>query len=161
MILAVMFLGAAVHRTGNGGADRRCVAGTAAGVLVCAVASAYRGGDGGRFTRQGWILAFLLAVFTFGAGLAARHLRVPRPLTAPGTISYLVYLVHPVLPAAADGTVGRWRHDAPALEAAFLAVLLPLCALTHRYVEVPGQAWGRRLARRVQPGSRRGGQPMW
>ncbi|MFH0173495.1 acyltransferase family protein [Streptomyces cacaoi] len=162
-ILAVMFLGTAVHRAENGGGGRRwrCVAGTAAVVLACAVGSAYRHGDGAHFTRRGWIVAFLMAALTFGAGLAARHRRVPRPLTALGTISYSVYLVHPVLLAVTDGTIGRWRHDVPALEAAFLAVLLPLCALTYRYVEVPGQAWGRRLARRVQPGSRGGGQPMW
>ncbi|MGW0925552.1 acyltransferase family protein [Streptomyces sp. NPDC002755] len=161
VILAVMFLGTAVQRAENDGSGRRRVAGAAAVVVVCAVGSAYLYGDGTHSTRRGWILAFLMAALTFGAGLAARHRRVPRPLTALGTISYSVYLVHPVLLTVTDGTVGRWRHDVPALEAAFLAVLLPLCALTHRYVEVPGQAWGRRLARRVQPGSRGGGQPMW
>ncbi|KQX65012.1 MULTISPECIES: acyltransferase [unclassified Streptomyces] len=161
VILAVMFLGTAVHRAANGGGGRWRVAGTTAVVLVCAVGSAYGHGDGAHFTRRGWILAFLMAALTFGAGLAARHRRVPRSLTGLGAISYSVYLVHPVLLTVTDGTVGRWRQDAPALEAAFLAVLLPLCALTHRYVEVPGQAWGRRLARRVQPGSRGGGQPMW
>ncbi|KPI22483.1 acyltransferase 3 [Actinobacteria bacterium OV320] len=161
VILAVMFLGTAVHRAENGGAGRWRVAGTAAVVLACAVGSAYGQGDGAHFTRRGWILAFLAAAFTFGAALAARRLRVPRPLTALGTISYSVYLVHPVLLAVTDGTVGRWRQDVPALEAAFFAVLLPLCALTYRYVEVPGQAWGRRVARRFQPGSRGGGQPMW
>ncbi|WP_327181060.1 acyltransferase family protein [Streptomyces sp. NBC_01334] len=160
VILAVMFLGTGVHRAENGGGGRWCVAGTAAVVLACAVGSAYGQGDGAHFTRRGWILAFLAAAFTFGAGLAARRLRVPRSLAALGTISYSVYLVHPVLLAVTDGTVGRWRRDVPALEAAFFAVLLPLCALTYRYVEVPGQAWGRRLARRLQPGSRGGGQPM-
>uniref|UniRef100_UPI003F5A0B0C acyltransferase family protein n=1 Tax=Streptomyces asoensis TaxID=249586 RepID=UPI003F5A0B0C len=161
VILAVMFLGTAVHRAENGGSGRRRMAGTAAVVVACAVGGAYWYGDGAHSTRRGWILAFLMAALTFGAGLAARHRRVPRPLTALGTISYSVYLVHPVLLTVTDGTVGRWRYDVPALEAAFVAVLLPLCALTYRYVEVPGQAWGRRLARRVQPGSRGGGQPMW
>ncbi|WP_323183921.1 hypothetical protein [Streptomyces canus] len=37
------------------------------------------------------------------------------------------------------------------LEVAFFAALLPLCLLTHRWVEVPSQAWGRRLAARLQP----------
>jgi peptidoglycan/LPS O-acetylase OafA/YrhL len=37
------------------------------------------------------------------------------------------------------------------LEAAFYAVLLPLCVLTYRYVEAPGQTWGRKLARRSRP----------
>ncbi|MET8170223.1 acyltransferase [Streptomyces sp. NPDC005329] len=161
VILAVMFLGTAVHRAEHDGSGLRGVAGTAAVVVACAVGSAYRYGDGAHSTRRGWILAFLMAALTFGAGLAARHRRVPRPLTALGTISYSVYLVHPVLLAVSDRTIGRWRHDVPVLEAAFVAVLLPLCALSYRYVEVPGRAWGRRLARRFQPGSRGGGQPMW
>ncbi|WP_310430967.1 acyltransferase [Streptomyces sp. 3330] len=161
VILAVMFLGTAIHRAERGGGGRLRPVGTAVLVLACAVGSAYRHGDGAHFTRRGWILAFLAAVVTFGVARAARHRRVPRALTALGAVSYSVYLVHPVLLEVTDGTVGRWRHDVPALEAAFLVALLPLSALTHRFVELPGQAWGRRLARRVQPGSRAGGQPMW
>nr|WP_329213281.1 acyltransferase [Streptomyces sp. NBC_01485] len=153
MILSVMFLGTAVHRAENGESSRWCAVRTAAVVLVCAVGSAYWYGDDSHFTRRGWILAFLLAVLTFGAGLASRHRRVPRLLIGLGVISYSVYLVHPVLLAVTDGTIGRWRRDSPGLEVAFFAVLLPLCVLTHRYIEVPGQAWGRRLARRVRPKS--------
>jgi peptidoglycan/LPS O-acetylase OafA/YrhL len=117
-------------------------------VIACAVGSAYRYGDGHHFTRRGWIVAFLLAVLTFAAGLAWRRRRVPVPLTGLGAISYSVYLVHPVLLAVIDGTVGRRRDDHAVLEVAFFALLLPLCVLTHRCVEAPGQAWGRRLARR-------------
>ncbi|MGH1553469.1 acyltransferase family protein [Streptomyces sp. L7] len=130
---------------------------TAAVVVACAVGSAVwngggSGGPGGaQFTRRGWVVAFLLAVLTFGTGLALRRRRVPHWLTWLGTISYSVYLVHPVLLAVTDGTIGRLRHDSPVAELAFVAVLLPLCALTYRYVEVPGRRWGRRLARRVEP----------
>ncbi|WP_238431945.1 acyltransferase family protein [Streptomyces cavernae] len=150
VILAVMFLGTAVHRAENGQITWRCAAGAAVTVVACAAGSAYWYGDGDHFTRRGWIVAFLLAVLTFGAGLAWRRRCVPRMLTGLGTISYSVYLVHPVLLAVIDGTIGRRRQDSPAREVAFLAVLLPLCLLTHRYVEVPGQTWGRRLARRAQ-----------
>lgn len=160
VILSVMFLGTAVHRAEHGRSSWRRAAATAAVVLACAVVSAYGQGDDAHFTRRGWILAFLLAALTFGVGLAARHRRVPRELTGLGTISYSVYLLHPVLLAVTDGTIGRWRQDSPALELAFFAVLLPLCVLTHRYIEVPGQAWGRRLARRRRPDSRRAAQPM-
>ncbi|MEU6347850.1 acyltransferase [Streptomyces sp. NPDC047072] len=146
VILAVMFLGTAVHRAEHGQGTWWRAAGTAVVVVGCAVGSAYRYGDGELFTRRGWIAAFLAAVLTFGAGLAWRRRQLPLPLTGLGTISYSVYLVHPVLLAVIDGTVGRARRDDPALEAAFFAVLLPLCVLTHRWVEVPGQAWGRRLA---------------
>jgi hypothetical protein len=68
-----------------------------------------------------------------------------------GTISYSVYLVHPVLLAVTDGTIGRWQQNNLVLEVAFYAVLIPLCVLTYRYIEAPSQTWGRKLARRVQP----------
>ena len=158
VILAVMFLGTAVHRAEHGRSTWRQAAGTAVVVIACAVGCAYRYGDGAQFTRRGWILAFLLAVRTFGAGLASRHRRIPRWATGLGTISYSVYLAHPVLLAVIDNTLGPWRRnhlvlerDHLVLEVAFFAVLLPLCVLTHRHIEAPSQRWGRRLARRVQP----------
>ncbi|MFE3830957.1 acyltransferase family protein [Streptomyces sp. NPDC059092] len=151
VILAVMFLGTAVHRAERGESTWRYAACAAAIVVACAVGCAYTYGDGDNFTRRGWIVAFLLAVLTFGAGLALRRRRIPRWLVGLGTISYSVYLVHPVLLAVSDGTIGRWQQDNPVLEIAFYAVLLPLCVLTYRCVEVPGQALGRKLAGRVQP----------
>ncbi|NGO14175.1 acyltransferase [Streptomyces sp. HC44] len=148
VILAVMFLGTAVYRAEIGQSTWRCAACTAAVVLACAVGSAYRHGDGSHFTRRGWIVAFLLAGLTFGVGLALRRRRIPRLLSGLGTISYSVYLVHPVLLAVSDGTIGRWRRDTLVLEVAFCAVLLPLCVLTHRYIEAPGRTWGRKLGSR-------------
>jgi peptidoglycan/LPS O-acetylase OafA/YrhL len=148
VILAVMFLGTAVHRAEHGRSTWRSTARAAALVAACAMGSAYGHGDGSHFTRRGWITAFLLAVLTFGAGLACRRRRIPHQLTVPGTLSYSVYLLHPLLLAVFDHTIGRRRQDHPVLEAAFFAVLLPLCLLTHRYIEAPGQAWGRKLARR-------------
>ncbi|MEV3971467.1 acyltransferase [Streptomyces sp. NPDC050698] len=147
VILAVMFLGAAVHRAECGQITWHRAAGTAVLVIACAVASAHRYGDGHHFTRRGWIMAFLLAVLTFAAGAAWRRRHVPAPLTGLGAISYSIYLVHPVLLAVVDGSVGRRHDDHIVLEAAFFALLLPLSVLTHRYVEAPGQAVGRRLAR--------------
>jgi peptidoglycan/LPS O-acetylase OafA/YrhL len=119
-------------------------------VVVCAVGSAYGSGTDEPFARRGWIVAFLLAVLTFGVGLASRRRRVPPMLTGLGTISYSVYLVHPVLLAVIDGTVGRQRQDSLVLEVAFFAALLPVCLLTHRCVEAPSQALGRRLAGRLR-----------
>ncbi len=148
VILAVMFLGTVVHRAEHGRTRWRYAACTAVVVVTCAAWSAYGYGDGDHFTRRAWITAFLLAVLTFGTGLALRHRRVPRALIALGTISYSVYLLHPVLLTVTDSTIGRWQQDSPVLEVAFFAVLLPLCALSYLCVEAPGQAWGRRLARR-------------
>lgn len=151
VILAVMFLGTAVYRADTG-QSRWAFAGCAAAVVVaCAVGSAYVDGDGGHFTRRAWIVSFLLAVVTFGAGLALRRRRIPRLLVGLGTISYSVYLLHPVLLAVSDGTIGRRRHDDLVLTVAFYVVLLPLCVLTYRYIEAPAQRWGRSLARRNAP----------
>ncbi|MEU1511271.1 acyltransferase [Streptomyces sp. NPDC005811] len=147
VILAVMFLGTAVHRAEHGESGRRAAVRAAAVVLLCAVGSAWWYGDGHYVTRRGWITAFLAAVLTFAAGFAARRRRIPRGTAALGVISYSVYLLHPVLLTAVDGTIGRQRHDEPLLLLAFVAVLLPLCALTYRWIEAPGQAWGRRLTR--------------
>ncbi|MET7455769.1 acyltransferase [Streptomyces sp. NPDC005574] len=151
VILAVMFLGTAVYRADHGQSSRRRTAATAAVVVSCAVGSAYGYGDGTSATRLGWIVAFLLAVLTFGAGWAARRRRVWRGLTGLGAISYSLYLVHPVLLAVTDGTIGRWRRDNLVLEVAFLAALLPLCVLTRRCVEAPGRTLGRSLSRSPSP----------
>ncbi|MGW3666677.1 acyltransferase family protein [Streptomyces sp. NPDC005141] len=150
VILAVMFLGSAVHRAERGESTWLGTAFTAVVVLICAVGSGYGHGDGAHFARRGWIAAFLLAVLTFGAGLALRRLRFPRWLTGLGTISYSVYLVHPVLLAVSDSTIGRWRRDSLVLEAAFFAVLLPLSVVTHRRIEAPGRARGRKGVRRIR-----------
>ncbi|MGW7647107.1 acyltransferase family protein [Streptomyces bobili] len=151
VILAVMFLGTTAYRAENGQCTWRFAAGTTVIVAACAAGSAYCWGDGEHFTRRGWIVAFLLAVLTFGAGLALRSRCLPRFLTGLGTISYSVYLMHPVLLTVIDSTVGRREQDSLALEVAFFTVLLPLCLLTYRYIEAPSQTWGRRLARRVPP----------
>ncbi|WP_449351692.1 acyltransferase family protein [Streptomyces shaanxiensis] len=150
VILAVMFLGTTVHRAEHGQGTWRFAAGTAVVVTVCAVGSAYGYGDGDHFTRSGWITAFLLAVLTFGAGLAVRGRSLPRVVTGLGTISFSVYLVHPVLLTVIDSTVGRRRQDDLVLEAAFVTVLLPLCLLTYRCIEAPCQTWGRILAGRTR-----------
>ncbi|MEU9917869.1 acyltransferase [Streptomyces sp. NPDC051001] len=147
VILAVMFLGTAAYRAENGQSTWSRVAGTAVAVVACAVGSAFWHGDGDDFVRRGWIVAFLMAVLTFGTGLLLRRRRIPRVLTGLGTISYSVYLVHPVLLAVIDGTIGRRRQDSPLLEVAFFAVLLPLCLLTYRCVEAPGRRWGRKSLR--------------
>ena len=151
VILAVMFLGTTVYRAETGQIPWWHAACAAAVVTACAVGSSYAYGDGSHFTRRGWIVSFLLSLLTFGAGLAWRHRHIPRWLTGLGTISYSVYLVHPVLLAVSDGTIGRWERDNPALEVAFYVLLLPLCVLTYRYIAAPGQARGRHLARRVRP----------
>ncbi|MDX3751990.1 acyltransferase [Streptomyces sp. AK08-02] len=149
VILAVMFLGTAVYRAEHGQSTWRHAACTTVVVLCCAVGSAYWHGDTSNFTRRGWITAFLLAVLTFGVGLALRHRRIPRPLIWLGTISYSVYLMHPVLLAVSDDRFGRWRQDNVVAEVVFYVALLPVCVLTYHCVEVPLQRWGRGVAHRL------------
>ncbi|MGW6793625.1 acyltransferase family protein [Streptomyces chartreusis] len=149
VITAVMFLGTTVYRAENGQRSWRYAVSAFVVVGACAVASAYAYGDGAQFTRRGWIMAFLLAVLTFGTGLAVRRQLHPRWLIGLGTLSYSLYLVHPVLLAVSNGTIGRQRQDSFILEAAFCTVLLPLSVLTYRHIEVPGQGWGRRWTRRT------------
>ncbi|HWO65961.1 MAG TPA: acyltransferase [Umezawaea sp.] len=156
VILAVMFLGTAVYRAESGQTPWRHAVRAAAVVTACAVGSACWQGDDSRFTRRGWTIAFLAALATFGIGLATRRLRTPTWLLGLGTISYSVYLVHPVLLAVSDGALGREPRDNPVFELAFYAVLLPLCVLTHRHVERPGQKWGHDLVHLGRPPSRWG-----
>lgn len=149
VILAVMFLGTAVYRAENGQSTWRSAACAATMVIACAVGSAYWNGDESQFfTRSGWIMAFLAAVLTFGLGLTLRRRRIPSFLIGLGTISYSIYLVHPVLLAISDGTIGRSKQNDPVLEIALYSILLPLCVVTYRYLELPGQKWGRKLTRR-------------
>ncbi|MBQ0825180.1 acyltransferase [Streptomyces sp. RG38] len=150
VILALMFLGTAVRRAEQGGRARRAAVAAALLVVVCAVGSAYGYGDSVHVTRRGWILGFLLAVATFGAGLAWRRRHTPRWLAGLGTVSYSLYLVHPVLLAVVVATHGRERPDSLVRTAAFYAVLLPVSVPTHRAIEAPAQSWGRRLAHRVR-----------
>ncbi|WP_325176240.1 acyltransferase family protein [Streptomyces liliifuscus] len=155
-----MFLGTAVHRAENGQNTWQLAACTAVVMVTCAVGSASQYGNSDQFTRRGWIVAFLLAVLTFDVGLASRRRHVPRLLTGLGTISYSVSLVHPVLLAVIDSTMGRLRHNNLVLEVAFYAVLLPLCMPTHRCIEAPAQSWGRELARQVPTDLRSGPAPF-
>lgn len=151
MTLAVMFLGTAVYRADTGQSSWSFAGVVAAVVVACGVGSAYVDGDGGHFTRRAWIVSFLLAVATFALGLAVRGRRIPRVLTFLGTISYSVYLVHPLLLAVSDEPVGRRRHDDLQMEVTFYAVLLPVCVVTYYCIERPAQRLGRRPTRRDAP----------
>lgn len=136
----------------------RSSAAVAATLAVCAAVSVAAGvvlpvsALSGRSpsTRTGWVVAFLPALLTFGAGLALRHRRIPRWLIGLGTVSYSVYQVHPPLLGVWDGSVGRLRHDNGLLERAFYVVLLSLCVVIYRSIEAPAQKWGRKLLRRLE-----------
>jgi peptidoglycan/LPS O-acetylase OafA/YrhL len=145
MILAVMFTGTVVYRAEHKQIPQGLAVVTVVAVFGCALASgAWHGYDAG-----GWCTAIAATAVTFGAGFALRKRHIPVWAATLGLISYSVYLLHPVLLMVTDGTIGRPQQDRVEAEVAFLAVLLLLCRLTHRFVEAPAQRWGRTLARRM------------
>jgi peptidoglycan/LPS O-acetylase OafA/YrhL len=149
-ILAVMFTGTAIQRweRGTGGLTPIVVA-----VALVAVSPVWADQAGWWWVQPDvWITTMVLAGATFALGMALRGRRVPRVLTWLGLISYSVYLLHHPLLRYLNVWVGDLRSVPVAaqvcLMAAYLAVLLTLSWLTHRYVEVPAQRLGRRLSRR-------------
>ncbi|GAA2730781.1 acyltransferase [Actinocorallia aurantiaca] len=158
-IFAVMFLGTAVYRAEQGQISRNRALWSAVLVFGCAIAAGLLNADqwltGAAVTelRLIWTGSLLLAALSFWAGRRLRHRRAPRALTALGTISFSLYLVHPVLLMAVEallGDRGTHRWGVPGL-AAFILALVAVSFLTYRYVEAPFQRLGRRLVRRERP----------
>jgi peptidoglycan/LPS O-acetylase OafA/YrhL len=155
LIPAVMFTGTAVYRAEHGQIPRWQAAAAAAAVgcalltnwfaeLVSLDALTPR-----NMARS--VITLLVIGGSFAIGMACRHRRVPRSLAGLGLISYSVYLIHvpligllaPALTALGDRLHGPGELVAVA---GFLALLFGLSWLTYRYIEVPGQRLGRRLA---------------
>jgi peptidoglycan/LPS O-acetylase OafA/YrhL len=159
LILATMFSGTAIYRAEQR-QIRRGWALTAVGtVLVCgvAVAAVYNtGADAGHtwtYGPQSWYLAFAAAWLTFGAAMLLRNRRMPAALCWLGRISYSTYLVHVPLIAAMWLVIHHTAVPHSTLRQlawmiGFFAVLLTVSQLTYRYVELPMQNLGRRVARR-------------
>ncbi|MBB4938983.1 peptidoglycan/LPS O-acetylase OafA/YrhL [Streptosporangium album] len=126
IILAMMFAGTAVYRAEQGTIRWRTAVVAVLTVLACGV-----------FAKDdpGWAPAILLAAGFFAAAFALRRRPFPRWLAHLGVISFSLYLLHPLL-----------LRVSPNLPVFFL-VLVPLCYLTHRLIELPAQRLGRRLAR--------------
>ncbi|MEU8383082.1 acyltransferase [Streptosporangium sp. NPDC048865] len=155
-ILAVMFAGTAIRRWEQGAGGLWPVA--AATVLV-ALAPVWSEQAGWWWVRPGpWFTTMALAGVTFAVAMALRERRLPRFLVWLGLVSYSIYLLHHPLLRLAYAVVGDVRDAGQvvqlSLSAAFVLVVLGLSLLTHRYVELPMQRLGRRLARR--PGASRG-----
>ncbi|GAA0965828.1 hypothetical protein GCM10009550_66830 [Actinocorallia libanotica] len=153
-IFAVMFLGTAVYRAEQGQISRRKAAGAAVLVFGCAAAAGLLNADqwlsGAQATelRVVWTGSLVLAALSFWAGRRLRHRRIPRALTWLGTVSFSLYLVHPVLLMAAEALLGDAGSQRWGGLAVFTLVLLAVSWVSYRCVEEPFQRLGRRLLRR-------------
>jgi len=154
VILAVMFTGTALYRAEHGQIGRRAAALSAGVVLTGALVAGVWHAEIGMSPAQAdgfqvyWAGSVLLAGLTFAAGWALRHRRIPSWLTALGTISFSLYLLHPVLLMLGDQFIGMPSHDDGLRLGLFLLALLAVSTLTYRYVEAPFQRLGRRLNQR-------------
>lgn len=154
VILAVMFTGTALYRAEHGQISHRAAALSAGLVLTGAIVAGVWHAEVGMSPAQAdtfqvyWVGSVLLAGLTFAVGWALRHRRMPSWLTALGTISFSLYLLHPVLLMLNDQFLGTPDHDDGIRLGLFVLVLVAVSAVTYRYVEVPFQRLGRRLNRR-------------
>jgi peptidoglycan/LPS O-acetylase OafA/YrhL len=154
VILSVMFTGTALYRAEHGQISKRAAALWAGLVLTGAIAAGVWHAEIGMSPAQAdafqvyWVGSVLLAALTFAAGWALRSRRIPSWLTALGTISFSLYLLHQVLLMLNDQFLGTPDHDDAARLGVFVVVLVAVSAFTYRYVEVPFQRLGRRLNHR-------------
>jgi peptidoglycan/LPS O-acetylase OafA/YrhL len=94
-----------------------------------------------------------LAGLTFAVAMLCRRRKIPRALAWLGLVSYSVYLLHPALiEVYASVPWTQNQNFVPTellLVTVFVAVLLACCGLTHRFIEMPMQRLGRRVAARL------------
>ncbi|WP_049577902.1 acyltransferase family protein [Nonomuraea sp. SBT364] len=152
-ILATMFAGTALYRAEAGQISWRRAGLLAGGVPVAAVAAAMLWHTEDPLP---WVVAIVAAWATFAAGMLLAHRDVPALWAWLGTVSYSVYLIHPILLEIVDGFLDdpaavAWPYRA-GLGVLVVAALLGCAALTYRIVEAPAQRLGRRIASRYQDG---------
>ncbi|GAB1641110.1 acyltransferase family protein [Krasilnikovia sp. MM14-A1259] len=156
LLLAVMFAGTVVHRAQHGQLGWRAAASALAVVGVCTVAAHWIYLPG-RTAHLVWLTTVVAVAVTFAAAYAARRRAVPRILVWLGTISYSLYLLHVLVLARVVALVpGLATRPVPVrvlVGAAFLLLALGAAGLSHRLVERPGQALGRRLLRALDRAS--------
>lgn len=151
LIVAVMFTGSVIHRADHGHTSWRRATVVIA-VVAAALLTVWLGELAAlnaltpRYVTRS-VLTLLTFAGAFAAGRLLRRRHTPRWLARIGVLSYSIYLVHFVVIELA-GPVLRSRVPDPLLAAAYLATVLGISWLTHRYIEVPGQRLG---ARRPDP----------
>ncbi|MBL7261764.1 acyltransferase family protein [Paractinoplanes lichenicola] len=145
LIVAVMFTGTTIYRADSGQTGWWPVAVVAplvaAGLLANWLAElASLDALTPRYVARS-VLTLLVFAGAFAIGRLTRRRRTPPWLATIGVISYSVYLTHYVVLLLMRPILG---HDAMAV--AYVAVVLAVSWVTHRYVELPGQRWARRMS---------------
>jgi len=157
LMLAVMFTGTVVYRAEHGQISRRTAALTAGVVLVGTLtAGVWHVGAGlpgplSLRAEMAWSSSVILAAATFAAGWLLRRRRFPRWATGLGTVSFSIYLLHPLLLMVSTQFLGVTRHENVIGAVVFFAVLIATSWASQRWIEAPAQRLGRRLARRPVP----------
>jgi peptidoglycan/LPS O-acetylase OafA/YrhL len=146
LLLAVMFTGTVVYRAQHRQMGRWASVLTLLVVIDCLVVAHAAYGNG-----PVWVATVAAVVLTFAAAFALRNRRVPKLLTWLGTVSYSLYLLHVLVLGQVIRLVPD-LDDRPvpvrlAFAAAFLVVALVCARLSYRWIELPAQAFGRRLLR--------------
>lgn len=155
-IFALMFTGTMLYRAEAGTYPWRRAFYVATGVcgFVLVAAQLHSSPQDENFAAIAKTLNSLeLAGLTFAVAMLCRHRKVPRALAWLGLVSYSVYLLHPALIEAYASVPFTQNENFVPMElllaAAFVAVLLTCCGLTHRLIEAPMQRLGRRVAARL------------
>ncbi|MFI0404260.1 acyltransferase family protein [Actinomadura sp. 3N508] len=152
ILLGVMFAGTAVYRAEHGQIGRRTGAAAGAAVLAGALGTGiWHAAPYGWQAQLAWSTTVLAAAATFAAAWRWRHRRFPRWATGLGTISFSVYLLHPLLlMVAAQFLDVSGREDVVGL-AFFVLALLAASWASQRWIEAPAQRFGRRFTRPARP----------
>jgi peptidoglycan/LPS O-acetylase OafA/YrhL len=149
-----MFIGTACARYTAGALPARRLAALVAGAAVVAAAGGWANYErvpglaatDAAFGLVPAVVPWALAYAGFFLALRWRTRTFPRTLLTLGLVSYSVYLLHPVvLPAVDDGAFDPWVGLG-----LLLVITVGASVLSHRFVEMPGQALGRRWRARLR-----------
>jgi peptidoglycan/LPS O-acetylase OafA/YrhL len=150
LLLAVMFAGTVVYRVQHGQISRPAAAAALATVAVALSCGNWlASGDPAQLRL--WITNTVAVGGTFAVAFALRDRPMPRVLTWLGSVSFSLYVLHLVVLAVLSRVFPQLAERGPggavAFGLLFAVVALSVSWLSHRLVEVPGQALGRRVAR--------------
>ena len=147
---AAMFTGTVLHRWTRGqvpGRTASLVVALAAAGIVLGLAPRihhplHKLVGTGRF--QPMVVAYLLAYALFVVMLLTRSRPIPRAITYIGTISYSIYLIHPLMLSLLPRNL-----RGPSYVLIGVAITIAASAVTYRLIEAPTITLGRRVAERL------------